>query len=55
MESVLPNNSIVETKILHLSTKSASGTILNSNPAYKSQIRFKIPDAIVRDDSIDFI
>ena len=51
----MPNSSIVETKILHLSTKSSSGTILNNDTNYKSQIRFNIPDAIVRDESIDFI
>ena len=55
MQKVLPNESIVETKFFHLSTKSSSGTILNQNPAYKSAIRFNIPDAIVRDESIDYI
>lgn len=55
MENVMPNNSIVETKTFHLSTKSSAGTILNENPNYKSKIRFNIPDAIVRDETIDFI
>jgi len=55
METVSPNSSIIETKILHLSTKSSAGTILNTDPGYKSLIRFNIPDAIVRDESIDFI
>lgn len=55
MESILPNNSIVETKTFHLSTKSSAGTILNTDSAYKSQIRFNIPDAIVRDESVDYI
>lgn len=55
METVFPNTSIIETRILHLSTKSSAGIILNANPNYKSQIQFTIPDAIVRDESIDFI
>lgn len=55
MEQVVPNNSIIETKILHLSTKSSAGTILNENPDYKSKILFTIPDAIVKDESIDYI
>lgn len=54
-EKILPNESIVETKLFHLSTKSTSGRILNDDPAFKSAILFNIPDCIVRDESIDYI
>ena len=44
---------IVDTKQFHLSTRGDAGDVLNGD--YKSQIRFSIPNAIVIDDSIDFI
>ena len=46
---------VVDTKTINLSTRSTAGTILNTIPDYKSQIQFNIPDAIVMDDSIEFI
>lgn len=52
-ELVRSENQIVDTKQFHLSTRGDAGTVLNGD--YKSQIRFSIPDAIVIDDSIDFI
>jgi hypothetical protein len=52
-ELVRPENQIVDVKQFHLSTRGDSGTVLNGD--YKSQIRFSIPDAIVVDDSIDYI
>jgi hypothetical protein len=54
MEQVLrPEKEIVDTKQFHLSTRGDAGDVLNGD--YKSQIRFSIPNAIVIDDSIDFI
>lgn len=54
MEQVLrPEKEIVDTKQFHLSTRGDSGDVLNGD--YKSQVRFSIPNAIVADDSIDFI
>ena len=52
-ELVRSENQIVDTKQFHLSTRGDSGTVLNGD--YKSQVLFSIPDAIVMDDSIDFI
>jgi len=40
-------------KPFHLSTRGDAGTVLNGD--YKSQIVFSIPNAIVMDDSIDYI
>lgn len=50
---VRQENQIIDTKQFHLSTRGDSGEVLNGD--FKSQIRFSIPDAIVVDDSIDFI
>ena len=44
---------IQDTKQFHLSTRGDSGDVLNGD--FKSQVRFSIPDAIVQDDSIDYI
>jgi len=49
----IQKDGIVDTKQFHLSTRGDAGTALNGD--YKSQILFSIPDAIVQDDSIDFI
>lgn len=54
MEQVIrPEKEIVDTKQFHLSTRGDSGDVLNGD--YKSQVRFSIPNAIIADDSIDFI
>ena len=53
METITPNHQILDTKQFHLSTRGDAGTVLNAN--MKSQILFNIPDAIVVDDSIDYI
>lgn len=52
-ELIRQENQIVDTKQFHLSTRGDAGDVLNGD--YKSQIRFNIPDAIVIDDSIDYI
>lgn len=52
-ELIRQENQIVDTKQFHLSTRGDAGDVLNGD--YKSQIRFNLPDAIVLDDSIDFI
>jgi len=52
-ELIKPQNQILDTKQFHLSTRGDAGDVLNGD--YKSQIRFSIPDAIVVDDSIDYI
>lgn len=52
-EIIKTDQPIVDTKQFHLSTRGDAGTILNGD--FKSQIVFSIPDAIVADDSIDFI
>jgi hypothetical protein len=52
-EIIKKDQPIVDTKQFHLSTRGDAGTVLNGD--YKSQIVFSIPDAIVADDSIDFI
>jgi len=49
------NNLICETKTYNLSTRSNSGTILNSDPNMKSFIEYNIPDMIVHDDSCQYI
>ena len=49
----IQKDGIVDTKQFHLSTRGDAGDVLNGD--YKSQIRFNIPDAIVIDDSIDYI
>jgi len=49
----IQKDGIVDTKQFHLSTRGDAGTLLNGD--FKSQILFSIPDAIVQDDSIDFI
>ena len=52
-EIIKTDQPIVDTKQFHLSTRGDAGTVLNGD--FKSQIVFSIPDAIVADDSIDFI
>jgi hypothetical protein len=52
-EIIKTDQPIVDTKQFHLSTRGDAGDVLNGD--YKSQIVFSIPDAIVADDSIDFI
>ena len=52
-EIIKTDQPIVDTKQFHLSTRGDAGNVLNGD--YKSQIVFSIPDAIVADDSIDFI
>jgi len=52
-ELIRQENQIVDTKQFHLSTRGDAGTVLNGD--FKSQILFSIPDAIVVDDSIDYI
>ena len=52
-ELIRAEGQIVDTKQFHLSTRGDAGTVLNGD--YKSQILFSIPDAIVIDDSIDYI
>lgn len=53
METIENTNNIVETKILHLSSLSDSGEVLNGD--FKSAVRYNIPDAIVYDDTIEYI
>lgn len=54
METIQPSPHLVQdTKQFHLSTRGDAGTVLNGNA--KSQILFNIPDAIVLDDSIEYI
>lgn len=54
MEIIQPSAHLVlDTKQFHLSTRGDAGTVLNGNA--KSQINFSIPDAIVVDDSIEYI
>jgi len=52
-EIIKTDQPIVDTKQFHLSTRGDAGDVLNGD--YKSQIVFSIPDAVVADDSIDFI
>lgn len=52
-EIIKTDQPIVDTKQFHLSTRGDAGNVLNGD--YKSQIVFSIPDAVVADDSIDFI
>jgi len=44
---------VQDTKEFHLSTRGDAGEVLNGN--MKSQVLFNIPDAIVLDDSIEYI
>jgi len=54
MEIIQPSSHLVQdTKQFHLSTRGDAGTVLNGNA--KSQILFSIPDAVVVDDSIEYI
>ena len=52
-EIIRTEQSIIDIKQFHLSTRGDAGTVLNGD--YKSQIIFSLPDAIVVDDSIDYI
>jgi hypothetical protein len=54
MEIIQPSPHLVQdTKQFHLSTRGDAGAVLNGD--MKSQILFNIPDAIVLDDSIEYI
>lgn len=53
MEVIQPNHQIQDTKQFHLSTRGDAGYVINGN--MKSQILFNIPDAVVVDESIDYI
>ena len=54
MEIIQPSSHLVQdTKQFHLSTRGDAGTVLNGNA--KSQILFSIPDAVVVDESIEYI
>jgi hypothetical protein len=54
MEIIQPSSHLVQdTKEFHLSTRGDAGEVLNGNA--KSQVLFSIPDAIVVDDSIEYI
>jgi len=52
-EIIRTEQSIIDIKQYHLSTRGDAGNVLNGD--YKSQIVFSLPDAIVVDDSIDYI
>ena len=52
-EIIRTEQSIVDIKQFHLSTRGDAGNVINGD--YKSQIVFSLPDAIVVDDSIDYI
>ena len=52
-EIIRTEQEIIDIKQFHLSTRGDAGTVLNGD--FKSQIVFSIPDAIVMDDSIDYI
>lgn len=52
-EIIRTDREIIDVKQFHLSTRGDAGTVLNGD--FKSQIVFSIPDAIVMDDSIDYI
>ena len=52
-EIIRTEQSIIDIKQFHLSTRGDAGTVLNGD--FKSQIIFSLPDAIVVDDSIDYI
>lgn len=52
-EIIRTEREIIDVKQFHLSTRGDAGTVLNGD--YKSQIVFSIPNAIVMDDSIDYI
>jgi hypothetical protein len=51
----MANNFIQDSKTYCLSTRGSDGTILNSDPNFKSYVAFDIPDFIVPDDSIGYI
>lgn len=53
METIRSEHQIMDSKQFHLSTRGDAGNVLNGD--YKSIIEFTIPDAIVTDDSIDYI
>ena len=54
MEIIEPSSHLVQdTKAFHLSTRGSAGVVLNGNA--KSQVLLNIPDAIVIDDSIEYI
>ena len=52
-EIIRTEQSIIDIKQFHLSTRGDAGNVLNGD--YKSKIIFSLPNAIVADDSIDFI
>ena len=52
-EIIRTEQQIIDIKQYHLSTRGDAGNVLNGD--YKSQIVFSLPDAIVVDDSIDYI
>ena len=52
-EIIRTEQSIIDIKQFHLSTRGDAGNVINGD--YKSQIVFSLPDAIVVDDSIDYI
>ena len=52
-EIIRTEQSIIDIKQFHLSTRGDAGNVLNGD--FKSQIIFSLPDAIVVDDSIDYI
>jgi len=52
-EIIRTEREIIDIKQFHLSTRGDAGSVLNGD--FKSQIVFSIPDAIVMDDSIDYI
>jgi hypothetical protein len=50
------NNYILDTKTYNLSTRASAGTILNTDPNYKSYIQYNIPElGNLSDESIEFI
>ena len=52
-EIIRTEQQIIDIKQYHLSTRGDAGNVLNGD--FKSQIIFSLPDAIVVDDSIDYI
>jgi len=52
-EIIRTEQQIIDIKQYHLSTRGDAGNVLNGD--YKSKIIFSLPNAIVADDSIDFI
>ena len=49
------SNLILETKLLHLSTKSSAGRIMNPDTNYRSCIEYDCQGFIAMDDSIEYI